>query len=163
MSTLTNFIILHQSFTLCSILIPPHFLHMQKWLFKNLHLILCFYINILFNSLFIFATCILLLAYYRWLPWWLRWWSICINARDPGSIPGLERSPGEGNGNPLQDYCLENPMDRGAWQAIYSTWGCKESDTTERLRFHYYCLFLGLLFSWLSIILFTNSMDNVFT
>ena len=39
------------------------------------------------------------------------------NARDPGSIPGLGRSPGEGNGNPLQYYCLENPMDRGAWQA----------------------------------------------
>ena len=37
------------------------------------------------------------------------------NAGDPGSIPGLERSPGEGNGNPLQYYCLENPMDRGAW------------------------------------------------
>ena len=34
---------------------------------------------------------------------------------DPGSIPGLGRSPGEGNGNPLQYYCLENPMDRGAW------------------------------------------------
>ena len=37
------------------------------------------------------------------------------NAGDWGSIPGLGRSPGEGNGNPLQDYCLENPMDRGAW------------------------------------------------
>ena len=37
------------------------------------------------------------------------------NAGDPGSIPGLERSPGEGNGNPLQYSCLENPMDRGAW------------------------------------------------
>ena len=37
------------------------------------------------------------------------------NAGDPGSIPGLGRSPGEGNGNPLQDYCLRNPMDRGAW------------------------------------------------
>ena len=37
------------------------------------------------------------------------------NVEDPGSIPGLGRSPGEGNGNPLQDYCLENPMDRGAW------------------------------------------------
>ena len=35
------------------------------------------------------------------------------NAGDPGSIPGLERSPGEGNGNPLQYSCLENPMDRG--------------------------------------------------
>ena len=37
------------------------------------------------------------------------------NAGDPGSIPGLARSPGEENGNPLQDYCLENPMDVGAW------------------------------------------------
>ena len=37
------------------------------------------------------------------------------NVGDPGSIPGLGRSPGEGNGSPLQDYCLENPMDRGAW------------------------------------------------
>ena len=37
------------------------------------------------------------------------------NVGDPGSIPGLGRSPGEGNGNPLQDYCLENPMDRGGW------------------------------------------------
>ena len=37
------------------------------------------------------------------------------NAGDPGSIPGTGRSPGEGNGNLLQYYCLENPMDRGAW------------------------------------------------
>ena len=39
------------------------------------------------------------------------------NAGDPGLIPGSGRSPGEGNGNPLQYYCLENSMDRGAWQA----------------------------------------------
>ena len=39
------------------------------------------------------------------------------NVGDPGSIPGLGRSPGEGNGNPLQCSCLENPMDRGVWQA----------------------------------------------
>ena len=37
------------------------------------------------------------------------------NAGDPGSTPGLGRSPGEENGNPLQYSCLENPMDRGAW------------------------------------------------
>ena len=37
------------------------------------------------------------------------------NAGDLGSIPGLGRSPGEGNGYPLQYCCLENPMDRGAW------------------------------------------------
>ena len=39
------------------------------------------------------------------------------NAGDTGSIPGSGGSPGEGNGNPLQYSCLENPMDRGAWQA----------------------------------------------
>ena len=39
------------------------------------------------------------------------------NVGDPGSIPGLGRSPGEGTGNPLQYSCLENPMDRGAWWA----------------------------------------------
>ena len=39
------------------------------------------------------------------------------NAGDPGSISGLGRSPGEGNGNPLQYSCLENFMDRGAWRA----------------------------------------------
>ena len=39
------------------------------------------------------------------------------NVGDPGSVPGLGRSPGEGNGNPLQYSCLENPMDREAWQA----------------------------------------------
>ena len=37
------------------------------------------------------------------------------NAGDLGLIPGSGRSPGEGKGNPLQYYCLENPMDRGAW------------------------------------------------
>ena len=39
------------------------------------------------------------------------------NAAAPGSIPGLRRSHGEGNGNPLRYSCLENPMDRGAWWA----------------------------------------------
>ena len=40
------------------------------------------------------------------------------NAGDPGSIPGLGRSPGEGNGYPLQYSCLRNPTDRGAWWAV---------------------------------------------
>ena len=39
------------------------------------------------------------------------------NAGDLGSIPGLGRSPGEGNGTPFQSSCLENSMDRGAWRA----------------------------------------------
>ena len=48
------------------------------------------------------------------------------DTKDMGLIPGLERSPGEGNGNPVQGSCLENPMDRGAWCAtvheVTKTW-----------------------------------------
>ena len=51
------------------------------------------------------------------LPWWLSDKESACNAGDPGSIPGLGRSPGEGHGNPLQYSCLENPKDGGAWWA----------------------------------------------
>ena len=50
-----------------------------------------------------------------------------------GLIPGSGRSPGEGNGNPLQYSCLENSLDREACQATHSPWGYKERDTTEQL------------------------------
>ena len=49
------------------------------------------------------------------------------NAGNPSWIPGLGRSPGKGNGNPLQYSCLENPMDRGAWWATVH--GVTESQT----------------------------------
>ena len=52
--------------------------------------------------------------------------SVC-NVGDPGSIPGLERYPGEGNGSPLQYSCLENPMDRRVWSAIVN--GVTKSQT----------------------------------
>ena len=51
------------------------------------------------------------------------------NAGDTGSIPGSERSPGGGHGNPLQYSCLENPMERGARWAIVR--GVSELDTSE--------------------------------
>ena len=52
-----------------------------------------------------------------------------FNAGDLGSTPGPGRFPGEGNGNPLQYACLENPIDRGAWWATVH--GIAELDTTE--------------------------------
>ena len=60
---------------------------------------------------------VLISVYYAFIHWvslvaqWVR--ESACNAGDPGLIPGLRRSPGEGNGNPLQYSCLENPMDRG--------------------------------------------------
>ena len=54
------------------------------------------------------------------------------DARDVDSIPGLGRSPGEGNGNLLQNSCLGNPMDKGAWWATVNG-VTKESNMTERL------------------------------
>ena len=53
------------------------------------------------------------------------------NAGDPGLTPGSGRSPGGGNGNPLQYSCLGNPMDRGAWRATVR--GVAESNMTELL------------------------------
>ena len=68
------------------------------------------------------------------------------NAKDVDSILRWGRSPGEGNGNPLQYSCLENPMDRGVW------WGCKESDMTEQARMHARtCLLYLDMFSYLGL------------
>ena len=53
------------------------------------------------------------------------------NAGDPGFILGSRRSPGERDDYPLQYFCLENSMDRGAWWVTYSLWDRKESDMTE--------------------------------
>jgi len=68
------------------------------------------------------------------------------NAGDQGSIPGWGRSPGEGNGSPLQ-YSLENPMDRGAWQAtvhgVTKSW-TQLSDYTTTMRFQQLSLILRL-------------------
>ena len=70
------------------------------------------------------------------------------NDRDLCSIPGLGRSPGEGNGNPIQGSCLENPMDRGTWWAVVhgvsESWTRLSDDHTHTFCFyliiaHIYC------------------------
>ena len=66
------------------------------------------------------------------------------NAGDPGSIPGLGRSPGEGNGNPLQYSCLENPMDGRAWQATVNGVAKSRTRLSDFLPFF---LFLGFLYT----------------
>ena len=59
--------------------------------------------------------------------------NLTANTGDVGSIPGSRRSPGEGNGNPLQYYCLKKSH-RQRSLVGYSPWDCKESDTTKRLH-----------------------------
>ena len=69
--------------------------------------------------------------------------NLAANARDTrdiGLIPGSGRSPGEGNGNPLQYSCLENPTDRGAWWATV----CRAARSWTRLSEHTHIRFVGI-------------------
>ena len=84
------------------------------------HYMLILYLNLEKESDSLFRDWTVLI--YEWYPLGFPGGSdgkaSAYNAGDPGSIPGLGRSSGEGNGNPLQYSCLENPMDRGPWWAI---------------------------------------------
>ena len=64
------------------------------------------------------------------------------NAGDPGLIPGLGRSPGEGNGSPIQYSCLENPMDGGAW------WAAVHGVTKSWTRLSDFTFFLSFFPIW---------------
>ena len=69
------------------------------------------------------------------------------NAGHLGSIPGLGRSPGAGKGNPLENSCLENPMDRGAWWAtVHGV--VKEWNTTYRLNNNKYTY----MYNWITLL-----------
>ena len=64
--------------------------------------------------------------------------NLSANAGDLGSIPGLGRSPGVGNGNPLQYSYLENPMDRGAWRAIIHRIAQSQSQLSDLAQYSIY-------------------------
>ena len=66
-----------------------------------------------------------------------------VSVGHAGSIPGLERAPGEGNGNLLQYSCLENPMDRGAWRA--TVYGVTESQTRLSDRACMHAMLFGVI------------------
>ena len=77
------------------------------------------------------------------------------NAGDPGSIPGSGRSPGEGNGNPLQYSCLENPMEGGAWWATVHGVAKSRTRLSDLTSLHFIlCLTVCLGFSFFSPCLF---------
>ena len=88
------------------------------------------FIRVSFNNKFLFIS----IPYISDFPCGSDSKASVYNVGDLGSIPGSGRFPGEGNGNPLQYSCLENPMDGEAW----CPWGCKELDMTERLHFHFH-------------------------
>ena len=79
-----------------------------------------------------------------WYSFFINWPSREANAEDLGSVPGLGRSLGEENGNPLQYSCLENSMDRGTWWATVH--GVAKSQT--RLSNQHYTLLAFLLPRW---------------
>ena len=91
-----------------------------------------------------FSTIIILSNVLRGFPGGSDGKESACNVGDPSSNPGLGRSPGEGNGNPLQYSCLENPKDKEAWQAtVHGV--AKKSDTTKRWTFHFISSFIHYL------------------
>ena len=77
------------------------------------------------------------------LPWCSDGKASACNVGGLGSIPGSRRTPSEGNGNPLQDSCLENSMEGGAWWATVH--GVTESDTTEGLHLLFFLSNLSII------------------
>ena len=98
-----------------------------------------------FASVWDECNCAVVWAFFRDFPGGSDGKASVYNVGDPGSVLGLGRSPGEGNGNPLQYSCLEKPMDREAWYATVH--GIAKSQTrlsNFTLSILWHCLSLGL-------------------
>ena len=98
---------------------------LKRWLFGGCFLCFSGDVNPLALFFCLFSFCCIFSVFWNFsmvlvlfsgLPWWLRRQTV-HNAGDLGLIPGSGGSPGEGNGYPLQDTCLENSLDRGSWPA----------------------------------------------
>ena len=81
--------------------------------------------------------------FYQRLPGSLDGKASAYNAGELGSIPGSGRSPGEGNGNPLQYSCLENPMDRGVWWATVHAVAKSQAQLSDFSSLHFTSLHGG--------------------
>ena len=104
---------------------------------QNVLIYLLIYIYVIYSWYkHIYCVCVCIYIY-RLTRWRSSKESACQSkARDSGSIPEMQRSPGVGNGNLLQYSCLENSTDRGAWQAIVH--GVTKLDVTEQIYTHMY-------------------------
>ena len=106
------------------LLINVHGLRSYKWchpvliflFLSSLSIIISRSIYVAANGIISFFFCCVVFHCIRF-PWWLSGKESACQTGDWSLIPGLGRSPGEGNGNPFQYSCLRSPMDRGAWQA----------------------------------------------
>ena len=72
------------------------------------------------------------------LPWWLSGKESACRAGDLSSIPGLERPPGGGHGNPLWYSCLEDPMNRGAWRVVAPQCGIQSENKNSQANIKYF-------------------------
>ena len=131
---------------------------LNKWLVSRLQEGFIAYTKFYFTSVHVAANGIILFFFFiaEWLhhgfPWWPGGKECICQAGDMGLIPGSGRTPGEGNGSPLQYYCLGNPMESSL--EGYSPWGWKTvgrglATKQQGQQFHYtYVPHLYLLLCW---------------
>ena len=145
-----------------SLLCARHSFQFKFWIGKFKILVIFLYGAAFWNTL----SCTNQTPYY--LPYFLLdrtvWWAnVSHDTGDPGSIPGLGRSPGEGNGNPLQYSCLENPMDGAAWWAIVNGVAKSQTQLSDFTSLMYHKTLCKVLYSTMSFEIWSyyNSQQDI--